>query len=176
MDFPISKIDGQAMDENSNKLKSKLSKIAANIPTSNEGGSHRHVGMISKDALYQTFSIRGQPFTIPTNPGPYPTNADAVPVVKEHQVAEHKAEMKEFKMYLCIENALRIKIKEAVDKEWFVAINSPTLVFTALAPMQILTYLLGSGSTIDFADVTNSYYNSPLHGKEPRTCNGVCQR
>ena len=68
---------------------------------------------------------------------------------------EHKATMKEFKTYLGIENALRIKIKEAVNTEWLEAIKNPTLGFTALTPMQMLTHLHGIGSDLNIVDVTD---------------------
>ena len=43
---------------------------------------------------------------------------DPDPVICEHQVAEHKAAVREFKKYLGVENALSLKIKEAVDPKW----------------------------------------------------------
>ena len=38
-EFPIIKINGQPTDEDLNKLKSKLSKLAASIPTMEEGNT-----------------------------------------------------------------------------------------------------------------------------------------
>ncbi len=34
----------------------------------------------------------GSRFVVPTNPGPYPTTVDADKVIRERQIAEHKAE------------------------------------------------------------------------------------
>ena len=81
--FLITKIDGQPIDKDLNKLKSTLSELATSIPTINGGGSHGHVGMITDDALYCTFSNGGALFVTPTNPGPYPMMVDPDAVIHE---------------------------------------------------------------------------------------------
>ena len=58
--FPVTKIDGKPTDEDLNQLETQLSKMAASIPTSIEGGSHVHIGMIMEDTVYRTFSNSGQ--------------------------------------------------------------------------------------------------------------------
>ena len=52
------------------KLETELSEMAASIPTSIGGGSHGHIGMITDDTVYRTFSIGGTAFVTLTNPGP----------------------------------------------------------------------------------------------------------
>jgi len=44
------------------------------------------------EAEYITFSNGGAKFVVPTNPGPYPANVDTDKVIRERQIAEHKAE------------------------------------------------------------------------------------
>ena len=73
--------------------------------------------MIMDDATYQTFSLGSTPFTMPMNPGAHPKSADKDLIIHEQQVVEHKAEVKEFKSYLRVKNALQIKIKETIDTE-----------------------------------------------------------
>ena len=104
--------------------------MAARIPTLNGKGSHGHVGLNMEDAVYQAFSTGGAAFITPTNPGPYPTTVDPDAVICERQVAKHKAKIRELETYLGVENALGLKIKEAVDPEWLEATRSPTLGFT----------------------------------------------
>ncbi len=47
------------------------------------------------------------------NPGPYPTTVDADKVIRERQIAEHKAECIEYETYLGVENFIRIGILHA---------------------------------------------------------------
>jgi hypothetical protein len=51
--------------------------------------------MIVESTAYVAFSHNEQPFTIPTNPGLYPTTVSADPAMREKEVAEHKAEIAE---------------------------------------------------------------------------------
>ena len=56
-------------------------------------------------------------------------------MIHERHVVEHKAKIQEFETYLGVENALHLKIKEAINLEWLEATCSPTLGFTHQAPM-----------------------------------------
>ena len=85
-------------------------------PPLNGGGYHGHIEMITKNYVHKLFKW-GACFTIPTNPGPYPTMVDSDPLIHEQQVVEHKAEIAEFKTYLGIKNALCQKIVKAVNEE-----------------------------------------------------------
>ena len=80
---------------------------------------------------------------------------DPDPIIHECQVAKHKLEVKECETYLGVENALRIKIKEAVDSEWLEAIQSAMLGFTHVMPLAMLTHLQSSGVNLDFIDDTD---------------------
>eukprot|EP00804_Cyclotella_cryptica_P012319 CCRYP_020814-RA/>CCRYP_020814-RA protein AED:0.79 eAED:0.45 QI:0/0/0/0.5/1/1/2/0/161 len=59
------------------------------------GEEHGHVGMVIEQAEYITFSRGNAPFVVPTNPGPYPAVVDPDPIIRERQIAEHKAEIVE---------------------------------------------------------------------------------
>jgi len=60
--------------------------------------------MVIDKAEYITFSRTGARFVVPTNPGSYPTTVDADKVIRERQIAEHKAECIEYETYLGVEN------------------------------------------------------------------------
>ena len=139
--FPITKIDGQPTNKDLNQLKTELFEMVASIRTSNNGGSHGHIGMIMDETVYQAFSKGGAAFIMPTYPGPYPSTVDPDAVIHERQVAEYKEKIREFETYLSVENALCLKIKEAVDPEWLEAIRGPMLGFTHRIPMAMLEHL-----------------------------------
>ena len=154
-EFPIIKINGQPTDEDLNKLKSKLSKLAASIPTMEEGNTDMWAW------LWMMLSIE-------LYPGPYPTMVDPNTVTRERQVAKHKAELQEFETYLGVENVLWIKIKEAVDPEWLEAIESATLGFTHITPMQCLLTCEVEGLNWITLMSPNSWKNSWHLEKWPR--------
>jgi hypothetical protein len=117
-DYFISKIDGQPSKEAITKLKLELSEGLASIPTLNGGGRHGHIGLIIPTAEYTTFSHNNAPYNILDNPGPYPTTVDPDAVVQERQIAEHKAEIREYEMQLGVTSWARKAIVSAVDEEW----------------------------------------------------------
>ena len=166
--FQITQINGQPTDEDINKLVNKLTECAATIPTMNGGGSHGHIGMLINDTEYRTFSTRGEPFVIPTNPGAYPLNPSNDAIKRERQVAEHKMEVKEFEIYLGVTNGLRKKIREAVNPEWLESIRHVTMGFSHLTPMQMIDHLHLGGALLDYMDVLelNAKLNEPWDGVE----------
>ena len=152
-DYKVTKIDGQPTEEDLTKLLQELTAMAATIPTTNGGGSHGHIGMLLEDAEYTAFSTGGTPFTVPTNPGPYPATVDPDAVIRERQIAEHKYEIKEFETYLGVENALRNKIIKAIDGEWLEGIRHSTVGFTHKTPFEMLEHLRQGGILVDYLDV-----------------------
>eukprot|EP00804_Cyclotella_cryptica_P011328 CCRYP_016351-RA/>CCRYP_016351-RA protein AED:0.40 eAED:0.40 QI:0/0/0/1/1/1/3/0/287 len=81
-DYSFTKIDGQPSDKDVANLMREMTEMLASKPTTNGGGSHGHIGMIIDDAEYCTFSNGNQPFSIPMNPGPYPTTVDPDPATR----------------------------------------------------------------------------------------------
>lgn len=94
--YEITKIDGQPMDEDLNRLIKELTNAAGSVATQNGGGEHGHVGMVIDEAKYITFSNGGSRFLVPTNPGPYPASVNTDKLIREHQIVEHKAECIEY--------------------------------------------------------------------------------
>lgn len=110
--FHDTKIGGQQTDEDLKWLESELSEIAATISTTNVGGSHVHVEIITKWESYTAFLNENAKFITPINPGAYPTLVNLDLATHERQVVEDKASVCEFETYLSVENALCIKIKD----------------------------------------------------------------
>ena len=157
--YEITKIDGQPTDEDLNLLIKELTNAAGSVATRNGGGEHGHVGMVIDDAEYITFSRSGAGFVVPTNPGPYPATVDADKVIRERQIAEHKADCNEYETYLGIENCLRRMIVKSIDHEWLAEVESETMGFNHLSPKDLLTHLRSVGGTLDHMDVTELFTN-----------------
>jgi hypothetical protein len=92
--YKVTKIEGQPTDEDLNQLTKELTNAAGSVATQNGGQEHGHVGMVIEEAEYVTLSRGNAKFLVPTNTGAYPTTVDATnSVIRERQIAEHKAEI-----------------------------------------------------------------------------------
>lgn len=151
-DFDFTIIDGQPTDEDLNQLQKECINAAASISTTNGGGQHGHVGMIMDEADYIKISHNAERFVIPTNPGPYPATVDQDIIVRERQVAEHKAEQAE--TYRGVENFLRKAIVKSVGHEWIAELESEELGFNHRTPKELLDHLRNNGGDLDHLDVT----------------------
>jgi hypothetical protein len=157
--YEITKINGQPKDEDLNLLTKELTNAAGSIATQNGGGEHGHVGMVIDNAEYVTFSKNGTRFLVPTNPGPYPTTVNPDKVIREQQIAEHKAECIEYETYLCVENYLRRMIVKSINHEWLAKIESEMMGFNHLSPKALLSHLRNVGGSLDHMDVTELISN-----------------
>jgi hypothetical protein len=157
--YKITKIDRQPKDEDLNLLTKELTNAAGSVATQNGGGEHGHIGMVVDEAEYVTFSKNGAKFLVPTNPGPYPTTVDPDKVIREQQIAEHKAECIEYETYLGVENYLRRIIVKLIDHEWLARIKSETMGFNHLSPKALLSHLHNVGGSLDHMDVTELISN-----------------
>lgn len=153
-DYEFTKIDGQPTDEDLNLLTEECINAASSIPTTNGGGQHGHIGMVIPEAEYITFSHNAERFVEPTNPGPYPANVDQDPVVRERQIAEHKAEQAEFETHQGVKKFLITAITKAVDPEWIAELKSERMGFNHRTPLEILEHLRLHGGDLDHLDVT----------------------
>lgn len=97
--YEITTIEGQPTEEDLTQLILELLNALGSVATGLGGGEHGHVGMVIDEAEYITFSKGGEKFIAPTNPGPYPKNPDADAIVREQQIAEHKAKQDEYQTY-----------------------------------------------------------------------------
>ena len=115
--YEVTKIDGQPRDEDLNLLTKELTNAAGNVATQNGGEEHDHVGMVVEEPEYITFSRNGDRFLVPTNPGPYPASVNTNAVVRECQIAKHKAGIVEYETYLGVENFLCRMIVKSIEHE-----------------------------------------------------------
>jgi hypothetical protein len=152
-DYFITKIDGQPTEKDFSKLKLELSKGLASIPTLNGGGHHGHIGLIIPNAEYTTFSHGNTPYNILDNPGPYPSTVDPDPLVRERQIVEHKAEIKEYKTQLGVSSWARKAMVGAVNEEWLSKIRNTHVGFNHKIPLDLLTHLEAVGGIVYYMDV-----------------------
>jgi hypothetical protein len=156
--YEIPTIDGQPTDEDLNLLAKELTNAAGSVATQNGGGEHGHVGMVVEEAEYITFS-NAERFLVPTNPGPYPTTVDPDKIIRERQLAEHKAEVVEYETYLGVENYLRRMIVKSLDHEWLAKVESEKMGFNHLSAKTLMTHLRNVGGSLDHMDVTELISN-----------------
>jgi hypothetical protein len=121
--YEITKIDGQPMDEDLNKLIKELTNALGSVTIELGGGEHGHVGLIVKETEYITFSDGGVRYTIPANPKAYPANSNPDTAKRKQQVAEHKAK-----------SWTRRKIVNAINHEWLAELESETMGFNTAHP------------------------------------------
>jgi hypothetical protein len=123
------------------------------------------------EAEYITFSNGGGRFLVPTNPGPYPATVDWDKVIRERQIAEHKAECIEYESYLGVKNYIRRMIVKSIDHEWLAEVESETMGFDHLSPKAFHTYLGNVGGSLNHMDVTELFSNiqKPWDGIEAPT-------
>lgn len=152
--YGITKIEGQPTEEDLTQLTLELSNALGSVATTLGGGEHGHVGMIIDEAEYVTFSRNGEKFVAPTNPGAYPSSPDADAVIREQQIAEHKAKQDEFITHQAVEAFARQAIANAVESEWLAEIKSDTMGYNHVTPKKMLSHLFKVGGTLDHLDVT----------------------
>jgi allophanate hydrolase subunit 2 len=132
--YEITKIEGQPTEEDLTQLILELSSALGSVATTLGGGEHGHVGLIIDETEYVTFSRNGDKFIAPTNPGAYPASSDADAVVREQQIAEHKAKQDEFVTHQAVGAFARQAIAKAVEPEWLAEIKSDTMGYNHLTP------------------------------------------
>jgi len=145
---------GNQRNEDLNLLAKELTNAAGSVATQNGGREHGHVGMVVEDAEYITFSRSGASIQVPTNPGPYPASFDPDKIIRECQIAEHKAEIVKYETYLGVENYLCRMIVKSLDHEWLAEVESETMGFNHLSPKALLSHLRNVGGSLDHMDVT----------------------
>jgi hypothetical protein len=157
--YEITKIDGQPTDEDLNLLIKELNNAAGSVATQNGGGEHGHIGMVVEEAEYVTFPRNAERFLVPTNPGPYPTSIDPDKIIRERQIAEHKAKIAEYETHLGVENFLRRSIVKSLNHEWLAEVESETMGFNHFSAKALMTHLRNVGGSLDHMDVTELISN-----------------
>ncbi|KAL7481571.1 hypothetical protein ACHAW6_007254, partial [Cyclotella cf. meneghiniana] len=123
----VTKFEGQPTEVDLNQLTKEFNNAAGSVATQNRGRGHAHVGMVVKEAEYVTFSKE--------MPRAYPTTVDVSNVViREHQIAKHKAKTVAYETYLGVKNWLRRMIVKTIDHKWLAKLESETMDYNHLAP------------------------------------------
>jgi hypothetical protein len=110
-------------------LKKELIAILANIPTTLRGGNHGHTEILMDPAKY--LITAGVQSVNPANPGNYPAKVpgNAAAGVRVSAEAEHKEEVKEYKTFQGVVQAMKDIILEVVDHEYLLEIEDEILGF-----------------------------------------------
>jgi hypothetical protein len=157
--YEITKINGQPTDEDLNLLTKELTNAAGSVTIQNGGREQGHVGMVVKEAKYVTFSRNAERFLVPTSPGPYPASVDQDKIIRECQIAEHKADIAEYETHLGVENFLHWSFVKSLDHEWLPKMESETMGFNHLSAKVLMTHLCNVGGSLDHMDVTELISN-----------------
>jgi len=157
--YEITKIDGQPTDEDLNLLTKELTNVAGSVATRIGGREHGHVGMVVEEAEYITFSRNAVRFLVPINPEPYPTTVDPDKIIRERQIAEHKADIVEYETYLGVENYLCRMIVKSLDHKRLAKVESETMGFNHLSAKALMTHLCNVGGSLDHMDITKLISN-----------------
>jgi hypothetical protein len=138
--FKIAKINGRPMDNDINKLATQLTAALVTISTTNGGGMLGHIGIVVPESRYVMLST-GPKLVRPVHPGAYPATASDDTKTREKEVAEHKAEIKEFETYMACEAWARLAIVSAVDNEWISERHDEDIGYQGVQPLELLELL-----------------------------------
>ncbi|KAL7481115.1 hypothetical protein ACHAW6_006799 [Cyclotella cf. meneghiniana] len=103
--------------------------------------------------------MRWSTFCGPNKPWTIPIHRRSGPCIRERQIAEHKAEIVQYKTYLQDENYLRRMIVNSVGHEWIAEVESKTMEFNHRSPIQLLYHLHQVGGSLDHMDITELISN-----------------
>jgi hypothetical protein len=77
----------------------------------------------------------------PVHLGAYPATASDDPKTRERQVAEHKAEIKEFETYMASKAWAHLAIVSAVEDEWISERHDEDIGYQGVQPLELLKLL-----------------------------------
>lgn len=152
-DKSVTKVHGQPTDKSLSILCRELNQIAASIPTSLGGGTKGHLGLLLSNEQYRAIS-NNVDFVRPNHPGIYPADVGRGAEERARAEVQHRASIREFETYLGVENALKMKIQEAVDADWLAEIEDEHLGFLQVTARQMIEHLADRGGELDFVDTT----------------------
>ena len=114
--FPIQpvKITGLPTYNTLTLLRNKLQQNSATVPCNRGGGSNGYLGTIMSATMYDTVAP-GQPFTIPLYPGAQPNVPQGSTAANLNEAVRiHKEELREWREYTNIHNALKKQLEDAI--------------------------------------------------------------
>ena len=138
--FKIAKINRQPTDNDINKLTTQLTAALVTILTTNGGGTLGHIGIVVPESRYVAL-LMGPKLVRPVHPGAYPATASDDMKTHEKEVAEHKAEIKEFETYMACKAWACLAIVSAVDSEWISKRHDEDIGYQGVQPLKLLELL-----------------------------------
>jgi hypothetical protein len=138
--FEIAKIDGQTTDDNINKLTMQSAAAVVTILTTNGGGTLEHIGIVVPESRHVAL-LTGPKLVQPVHPGAYPATASDDMKTREKEVAEHKAEIKEFETYMACKIWAHLAILSSVDNKWISERHNEDIGYQGVQPLELLKLL-----------------------------------
>ena len=152
--FEIAKINEQPTDDNINKLTTQLTAALVTILTTNGGGTLGHIRIVVPESRYVALST-GPKLVRPVHPGAYPATASDDMKTREKEVAEHKAEIKEFETYMACKAWARLAIVSAVEDEWISEKHDEDIGYQGVQPLKLLELLQNACGDLDDTEITD---------------------
>ena len=148
-------ITGQPTDEDLTRLKNGILQQVVPIPFDTELGAHNLMGLVLTDAEY--LNILGGTATFPaylTRPKAYPELAKDVTVGDRAQAkAIHKARVKDWEIFDCVQREVRAFIIATVEDTWICEHHDPITIYSYVSPRILLDHLWASCTGLHSLDV-----------------------
>ena len=137
----ISPINGVPSFETINAMVTDLKANAATIQTENGGGQFGYLALVVSATVYATLS--NQPFIVPANPGPTAAQLPNHPTAAQitDNIRAHAEELRLFRQYNTVSQALKRQIIEAVDDMYIRALRNRHTGYASVTPLQLVTHL-----------------------------------
>lgn len=152
--FPnkIPKHQGPPTFDSLKHAKDMLKGNAASVPSTRGGGSHGYLGIIISPAAYAT--IDATPFDIPDFPGAQPAvQVGANAAVRETTIREHSEEIREWREYTYLHEALKQQLLAAFDPIYFRALRNRHVGFANRTIREIIEFLFTNYGNITPMDL-----------------------
>jgi hypothetical protein len=99
-----------------------------------------HIRIVVPESRYVAL-LMGPKLVRPVHPGAYPETASDDTKTHEKEVAEHKAEIKEFETYMACKAWARLAIVSAVDDKWISKRHDEDIGYQGVQPIELLELL-----------------------------------
>jgi hypothetical protein len=130
-------------------LQRELNANASSVHSDRGTGTHGHLILACRPAVFAATLPAGVDFLVPTNPGPPPATVAMPQATRTIALAEHKYNSEQFHIYSFVDNALRQQIIKAVPETYIKALEDPVLGYSNSSALNIMTHLWDNYGTID---------------------------
>jgi hypothetical protein len=164
----LPKIIGQPTYASLSNLKKLIAANAASVASNQGGGLHGYLGIVISPAVYLT--IAAAPFILPVYPGPHPAvlfGATAAQITAA--TSQHKEDMREWREYNNVHNALKKQLLDAVDPIYLRALRNRHVGYANHTIRAILQHLIDAYGLITPIDLkkNNDMLNEPWDPNTP---------